>query len=403
MEKGVVFGRDMLGYTVKDGQLTLNPEEAKTVELIFHKYINEGKGTTVIARELFESGIRPVRTKDWSPTMILKILRNEKYVGDLLQKKTYTPDFLTHNKKYNNGIEDKVYLRNHHEPIIDRETWDRTQKELARRAPGDELKAKYTNRYWCSGKVKCGECTSIYINRTKKLKGEGARYRGWRCFESATKGAKKINKFGEPTGCDSPQVNDKVLLACMKTAVGFVKHNKAAVIKEIMEEITTVLSNAVPIDTSFLTVRLAELQKKKSRAINLHIEGILSRDEMKTQNREYDAEIELASRQLAEISNTNNVYKAQAGNLQRYIDEINKIMEFGAENEILYGELLDRMLIYRDKTVCVYLKCIPYGIRMRYRTSGRSDWYNVTIDNIEAADEPARNQAEKRLDNGLFY
>ena len=55
MERGVVFGRSMLGYDVKDGTLTINPEGAELVRLIFHKYGVEGKGTSVIAREMREA------------------------------------------------------------------------------------------------------------------------------------------------------------------------------------------------------------------------------------------------------------------------------------------------------------------------------------------------------------
>ena len=66
MEKGVVFGRDLLGYTVKDGKLYINEEEAEIVRTIFHKYTNEGKGTHVIARELQEEGMRPKRIALWS-------------------------------------------------------------------------------------------------------------------------------------------------------------------------------------------------------------------------------------------------------------------------------------------------------------------------------------------------
>ena len=58
MEQGVVFGRSMLGYDVKDGKMTLNPEGAEIVKLIFHKYGNEKKGTSVIARELREAGYK---------------------------------------------------------------------------------------------------------------------------------------------------------------------------------------------------------------------------------------------------------------------------------------------------------------------------------------------------------
>lgn len=56
MERGVVFGRSMLGYDMKDGRMTVNPEGAQLVKLIFHKYGLEGKGTNVIARELREAG-----------------------------------------------------------------------------------------------------------------------------------------------------------------------------------------------------------------------------------------------------------------------------------------------------------------------------------------------------------
>ena len=48
--------------------------------------------------------------------MILRILQNEKYCGDLVQKKTFTPDYLSHEKKYNRGEEEFVIIKNHHEP-----------------------------------------------------------------------------------------------------------------------------------------------------------------------------------------------------------------------------------------------------------------------------------------------
>ena len=103
MEQGVVFGRDMLGYTVQNGTLSVNEEEVPVVRAIFHKFTNDGKGTHVIARELLEEGMRPKRVKLWSNTIILRVLRNEKYVGDLCQKKTYTPNYLSHATNYNRG------------------------------------------------------------------------------------------------------------------------------------------------------------------------------------------------------------------------------------------------------------------------------------------------------------
>ena len=134
MEQGVVFGRDLLGYTVRDGQLLINEAEAAVVRRIFHKYTDEEKSARQIAAELLAEGYPPKYAARWSPGVIIKILRNEKYAGDLCQKKTYTPDYLTHQKRANHGEEDLICIRGHHPPIIERSLWERTQEALARRA-----------------------------------------------------------------------------------------------------------------------------------------------------------------------------------------------------------------------------------------------------------------------------
>ena len=97
MERGVVFGGSLLGYDVVGGKMRINPEGAKTVRTIFHKYLNERKGSGVIAKELREEGSLSSRGNlKWTGSTVLKILKNEKYCGDLIQQKTYTPDYLSH-------------------------------------------------------------------------------------------------------------------------------------------------------------------------------------------------------------------------------------------------------------------------------------------------------------------
>ena len=87
MEKGVVFGSSMLGYDVRGGKLTINPEGAEIVRMIYRKYAVEKKGTSVIARELREAGIKTFHgSLMWNGTSIVRILRNEKYVGDLVRQ-----------------------------------------------------------------------------------------------------------------------------------------------------------------------------------------------------------------------------------------------------------------------------------------------------------------------------
>ncbi len=60
----------------------------------------------------------------------MRIIRNEKYCGDLVQKKTYTPDFLSHEKKINRGEEEFVIIKDHHIPIISRDVFDKANDIL---------------------------------------------------------------------------------------------------------------------------------------------------------------------------------------------------------------------------------------------------------------------------------
>ena len=69
------------------------------------------------------------KTKWWTST-INKILRNEKYIGDALLQKTYTPNFLTHKSMVNNRIIRQYYVENSHPAIVDKETWKLVQKKI---------------------------------------------------------------------------------------------------------------------------------------------------------------------------------------------------------------------------------------------------------------------------------
>ena len=128
MEQGVVFGTNMLGYDIRNGQMTVNTEGAEIVRKIFSLYTEEEKSYAEIARILDRDGIRPMRAEKWNSTVIMRILHNEKYIGNLIQKKTYTPDYLSHDKKYNHGEEDFVVIHDHHEPIISKDVFEKAAK-----------------------------------------------------------------------------------------------------------------------------------------------------------------------------------------------------------------------------------------------------------------------------------
>lgn len=388
MERGVVFGRDLLGYTVKNGVLTVNEAEAPIVRAIFHKFTNEGKGTHVIARELLEEGMRPMRVKMWSNTIILRVLRNEKYVGDLCQKKTYTPNYLTHAKKYNRGKEEMVYLKDHHEPVIDRELWNRTQAELLRRSPSEDVKSKHSNRYWCSGKLYCGLCGNRYVSRTKKLK-NGTVYKAWRCYAAANHGAKKISSFGEEIGCDNGSVNEKTLLTCMHYCICKLQTNQKELKREILQEIKEIkaVTEKKP-DTKRIQEKMDALAAKKRKAIDLMLDGLITKSDLQEQTKWYDEQLAELSESLHTAGKQDKANAAELREYESYVNALDEIMSFDESNESLYREILDKMVIYHDKTVEVWLKCVPFGMKCNVSSSGRNEDYHTDILSMEIVEKP---------------
>lgn len=382
MESGVVFGRDLLGYAVKDGVLTVNPEEARTVRLIFHKFLNEGKGTHVIARELKEEGFRPKRGKQWSNTVILRILRNEKYAGDLVQQKTYTPNYLNHRKKRNTGAVKTVCITNHHEPIIDRMTWEKAQEELKHRSPAETQKEKYSNRYWCSGKLICGECGKSFVSRTKKRK-DGSVYHTWRCSTAVNHGKTAADPLGRRIACSNNSVSEKALCACIGHVMRQVPLDKGSIIQEIVREIQSVRPENQPFDPASQKNKISALENKKKAAIDLALNKTISETDLKQQIQAYNRGIEFIQNQIRNADHIIRIQRKQENEIQNYISMIQKMLEFEDGDELLYHELIDKIMICKGNVLVIQLNGMPFSVKLHYRASGRGENYRAAPDSME--------------------
>lgn len=87
-------------------------------------YLYDGKGSSAIAQELDKRGIPTLKNRVWSAQHVLKILNNEKYVGDLTQWKVYKPNVLSEKVFINHGDNSEaplITVSNHHDGIISRE------------------------------------------------------------------------------------------------------------------------------------------------------------------------------------------------------------------------------------------------------------------------------------------
>lgn len=139
LDNGIPLTPKLLGYTHdSEGQLIINPEEAPTVKLCFFMYLY-GYSTQQIADVLIALGRRSyLGNIKWTAGGIVQILRNERHCGDVLTRKTYTPNFRTHLSKKNKGKRPQSRYLNHHEAIVSRDDFIAVQQMIDN--------AKYRNK-----------------------------------------------------------------------------------------------------------------------------------------------------------------------------------------------------------------------------------------------------------------
>ena len=139
LDNGIPLTPKLLGYTHdSEGQLIINPEEAPTVKLCFFMYLY-GYSTQQIADVLIALGRKSyLGNIKWTAGGIVQILRNERHCGDVLTRKTYTPNFRTHLSKKNKGKRPQSRYLNHHEAIVSRDDFIAVQQMIDN--------AKYRNK-----------------------------------------------------------------------------------------------------------------------------------------------------------------------------------------------------------------------------------------------------------------
>lgn len=128
-KRGVFLTPVLLGYDQDDdGNLIINEDEAKTVRLIFFMYLY-GYTCQQIANTLTSLERKTkIGNTEWSPGSILEILKNERHCGDILARKTWTPNYLDHKSKKNNQDRNQYRQRDHHEAIISRDDYVAVQR-----------------------------------------------------------------------------------------------------------------------------------------------------------------------------------------------------------------------------------------------------------------------------------
>ena len=201
---------NFLGYRKgADGQPEIVPAQADAIQMMFQSYLN-GDSLFKIKEALENKGILTATgKKEWTTQAILRILQNEKYMGDVLLQKTFTANFLEGKPRKNNGELPQYYIENNHPAIVTREVFHRVQEEIARRKskrPASQKKSKtnrgkFTSQYALSERLVCGTCGCYYRRVTWNI--HGRKQIVWRCINRLEHGTKRCH--------ESPTLKEEVI------------------------------------------------------------------------------------------------------------------------------------------------------------------------------------------------
>ena len=291
--------KHLLGYRKgENNKPEIVPEEAETVRMIYDLFL-DGYSMTDIAKRLTLLERKTAHGKtEWHREIIRSILKNEKYAGDALLQKSFIVDCINKKAKKNNGERPMYLVTDHHEPIIDRDTYNRAQQELARRTSKRRIsdktiteQGKYTSKYALSELLICGNCGTPY--RRCVWTARGKRQIVWRCISRLEHGTKYCS--------DSPTIHEDKLHRAILRAVNEYLGCRNEIAKILKANIGSVLECQEQQEILNLEKRLKELDKARNEFISLIASGNCDEDKLDNEFAKIFNEEQSVNKRLEEL------------------------------------------------------------------------------------------------------
>ena len=325
----------LLGYRKgADGKPEIVPEEAEIVRLIYRLFL-DGYSMRNIKKFLEYKGFLTSQGKKiWNESLVSSILKNEKYVGDALMQKTYTLDCITHKVVKNKGERPMFLVTDHHDPIIDRDTYNRVQQELARRTSKRKVSDKttteqgrYSSKYALTELLICGKCGTPYRRATWIVKGK--KQIVWRCISRLEHGKKYCP--------DSPTIKEENLHRGIIRAINNYYSCRDDIARILKANIGTVLECQGQEKLLATEKRLKEIDNARNDLVMLIASGGCDEDKL-------DSEFAKLYQEEQQLSERLETLKSQNKTSAETQEKLDKIMDM-IEHEKFELETFDNVLI----------------------------------------------------------
>ena len=367
MSKRVKFGKDItakkgrvpnlvFGYDkIPDERYTLkiNEEEAKIVKEIFESYVYKGIGTTKIAWNLNDRGIRTKKTKSkWVQTSIVRMLKNPIYTGRVTNKKSEVTDFITGTRK-ELPEEEWIVVERPEMRIISDELFNRAQELLEQRSNEFKLNNKREKtEYVFSTLIYCKHCGYSFRRIKRKYTADGPEYIRWVCSGRNSMG---VNHCPNTTVIDEEELLNAIKIY-LKSIIKNKKDFMKAVEKEF-EKITKLRENNERSEESLLK-EIEKVTVKKQKYMEMFQNEIINIQELKKYTNPLNEDITRLERELKLITSEIKEKDVLEKELNKTIKTVDDILNNQTITNAMLKTIIDVIEVDSDSNVEVRLKLL---------------------------------------------
>lgn len=316
-----------------------------TYEPRYYQRIAINKTVDAIAKGLTNDGIEtPGHKQKWHASTVRSILTNEKYKGEALLQKYYTPDFLTKKQKINNGEIQQYYVENNHPAIIEPDTFEMVRLEMDRRLM---LNGKYSGTDILTSRIKCGECGGSY----------GAKV--WHSNDKYRKIMYQCNrKYAGKEDCKTPAIRSEDI-----------ENRFVEVVNSLIENKDEIISNLeIVLDKICNKKELSKEKEKLENSLTEQVEKIQELIDMNSRvaqnqekyKKEYDAMIKTYDETKFKYEQLEIESSQQAAKHQMIKDYINTLKKQNKPltkfDGLMWGSLLESATIIDKDTIVFKFK-----------------------------------------------
>lgn len=290
----------------------------------------------------------------WSKGEVQRILKNEKYVGDALLQKSFTVDCITHKVVKNNGERPMYLVTDHHTPIVDRDTFNRVQQELARRTSkrkiSDKTKTeqgKYSGKYALSELLICGHCGTPYRRRIWSRNGK--KQVVWRCISRLEHGKKYCP--------DSPTIKEEQLHKAIIRAINNYYSCRNDIVRILKANIGTVLECQGQEDILAAEKRLREIDQARNDLVGLIASGGCDEDKLDSEFAKLYSEEQQLNERLENLKLQNKTSEETQAKLDEIMDMIeHEKFELETFDNVLIRKLIECIKVLSKTEILVIFK-----------------------------------------------